>query len=242
MNATETQNISLSQPRYLWFLMLCFSMVILYSNWFAPRLIHIFGVNTDAATIIFPLTFLLSDLITEVYGYKHARRAIWCGFLFNFIFIAYGQLVIHMPSPPYPTHNALFDKLLSLDTRIIIASACSYLCSEPFNSFIMAKLKIKLKCKMMGTRFVLSTMVAAAVDSVIFGAIGFYGLMTNSNLVSLIVTMWFIKIIIEVIGLPMSVYLAIRLKRAEQMDMYDEHTKFNVFSIEANYQSEDNQY
>src|SRR3990167_4672910 len=124
----------LSQPKFLWFLTLTYSMVIVLANWFDPRLIKIFGLTTDAGTLIFPLTFLLSDLITEVYGYKNARRAIWCGFLFNALFILYGQLVIHMPSPDYHTNNAMFDTLLATNVRIIIASCLSYLISEPLNS------------------------------------------------------------------------------------------------------------
>src|SRR5260221_13755082 len=114
------------QSNYLWFLTLSYSMVMALANWFDPRLITLFGLTTDAGTLIFPLTFLLSDLITEVYGYKQARRAIWCGFLFNAIFILYGQLVIHMPSPDYPTHNDSFDTLLAMNVRIIIASRISY--------------------------------------------------------------------------------------------------------------------
>src|SRR5262245_18687209 len=105
-----------SQPDWLWFLTLTYAMVIELTNWFDPRLINI-GLDTDAGTLIFPLTFLLSDLITEVYGYKYARRAIWCGFLFNALFIIYGQIVIHMPSPSYPTNNDMFDTLLTTNIR-----------------------------------------------------------------------------------------------------------------------------
>ena len=75
------------QPKYLGFLILTYCMLMVFSNWFDPRLIDLFGLNTDAGTLIFPLGFLISDLITEVYGYKQARRAIWCGFLFNFLFL-----------------------------------------------------------------------------------------------------------------------------------------------------------
>src|SRR5579883_2959033 len=119
------------ESNYLWFLTLSYTMVILLANWFDPRLIKIFNLTTDAGTLIFPLTFLLSDLITEVYGYKHARRAIWCGFFFNAIFIAYGQLIIHLPSPDFAANNAMFDTLLAMNVRILLASAISYLVAEP---------------------------------------------------------------------------------------------------------------
>ncbi len=231
-----------AQPIYLWFLTLSYSMVIVLANWFDPRLINIFGLNTDAGTLIFPLTFLLADLITEVYGFKYARRAIWCGFLFNALFIVYGQIVIHMPSPAYPTNNAMFDTLLSTNARIIIASALSYLISEPLNSITLAKLKIKMKGKYLGVRFVTSTVIASGVDSVIFTVIAFYGSMTNIHLMYLILSMWFIKVLIEVLGLPLSIRLAKKLKTIERLDIYDKKTNFNIFSLDTHYTDKDNAY
>jgi uncharacterized integral membrane protein (TIGR00697 family) len=229
-------------PRFLWFLSLAYTMVIVLANWFDPRLIDIFGLNTDAGTLIFPLTYLLSDVITEVYGYKHARRAIWAGFLFNAVFVLYGFIVTHMPSPSYPTINPLFDKLLTFNVRIILASAISYLTSEPLNSFIMAKLKIKMHGRFMGIRFVASTIIASGTDSIIFGVIAFYGLMSNYNLTALILTMWLIKVAVEILGLPISIKIAKKLKKMELLDIYDRRTKFNIFSLDAKYVSHDNEF
>jgi queuosine precursor transporter len=231
-----------SQPNYLWFLTLTYAMVIVLANWFDPRLINILGLDTDAGTLIFPFTFLLSDLITEVYGFKYARRAIWCGFLFNAIFIVYGQIVIHMPSPNYPTNNDIFDSILATNIRIIIASGISYIISEPLNSMIMAKLKIKMEGRYLGVRFVSSTIIASGTDSLLFGLIAFYGMMSNSNLLSLILSMWFIKVFIEILGLPISIRLAKKLKRLEQLDIYDKKTNFNVFSLDTHYTDRDNEF
>lgn len=231
-----------TQNNYLWFIMLTYAMVIVLANWFDPRLVHFFGLDTDAGTLIFPFTFLLSDLITEVYGYKNARKAIWCGFLFNLFFIAYGQLVIHLPSPAYPTNNANFDAILAADARIIIASAISYLCSEPMNSLIMAKLKIKMHGKKMGIRFVTSTIIASCFDSFIFGTLAFYGVMSNLDLFYLILTMWLIKSAIEILGLPVSIKLAKKLKQLEQVDIYDTRTNFNIFSLDTVYTKQDNEF
>jgi len=222
--------------------MLSYTMVIAFANWFDGRLISIFRLVTDAGTLIFPLTFLLSDLITEVYGYKHARRAIWCGFLFNLFFIIYGQIVIHMPNPNFPTNNIMFDTILAFNCRIIIASFISYLCSEPLNSLIMAKMKIFTNGRFMWLRFVTSTISSAALDSVIFTVIAFYGTMSNGNLIEFIIVMWFIKVIIEIAGLPCSIYLANKLKNLESLDIYDKKTRFNIFKLEAVYESANNEY
>lgn len=231
-----------SRPNYLWFLTLTYSMVMVLANWFDPRLISLFGFVTDAGTLIFPLTFLLSDLITEVYGYKFARQAIWCGFLFNALFIIYGQIIIHLPSPAYSTNNAMFDTLLTMDARIILASGISYLISEPMNSFVIAKLKIKMRGRYLSVRFLLSTLFASGIDSFIFSTIAFYGVMSHLNLINLIFTMWFIKVMIECLGLPFSVTLAKRLKKAEHMDIYDKKTQFNLFSLDTTYSAKANEF
>lgn len=229
-------------PRYLWFLMLTYSMVIVLANWFDARLISLAGFVTDAGTLIFPLTFLLCDLITEVYGYKQARLAIWCGFLFNALFILYGQLVIHMPSPAFETNNALFDQLLAMNTRIIFASCISYFSSEPLNSYLLAKLKIKMQGRHMAARFVSSTLIASGVDSIIFGVIGFYGTMHDKHLLAFITTMWTIKVLIEIAGLPLSLHLAKKLKKLEQLDIYDAHTHFTMLDLNVAYSAKDNHF
>lgn len=241
---TETKAIvkDYSTTNYLCLFTLCFTMALIFANWFDFRLIRILWFNTDAGTLIFPLTFLLSDIITEVYGYKHTRRAIWLGFFFNLIFIIYGQIVIHMPSPDFPTQNNLFDKIMAFDTRIIIASFISYLTAEPFNAYLLAKLKIQMQGKLMGLRFVTSTFIAAGLDSLIFSSIAFYGVIVGMKLVEFILTMWLIKVAIEVIGLPISIWLTKRVKQMDKMDIYDRKTKFTVFSLDAKYSVDDNKY
>jgi len=222
--------------------MLSYTMVLAFANWFDFRLVNIFGLTTDAGTLIFPLSFILSDMITEVYGYKHARLAIWTGFLFNIIFLAYAFIVIHLPNPKFPTHNAMFATIIALDSRIIIASIISYLVAEPLNSFIMAKLKIKMCGRAMSLRFLLSTFIAAGFDSFIFGIIAFYALINNAHLLTLILTMWLIKVTIEFLGLPLAVCLAKRLKSLERIDIYDYKTKFNIFSLNGIYTPKDNKW
>jgi uncharacterized integral membrane protein (TIGR00697 family) len=230
-------------PKALWFLLITYVSVILLANWFDIRLIKVFGLETDAGTLIFPLTFLCSDLITEVYGYKFARRAIWTGFLFNLIFILYSQLVIHLPSPEYArATNANFDTLLGFNIRIILASTLSYFCAEPLNSYLMAKLKLKTDGKYMSVRFVLSTFIASFFDSFIFGSLAFGGTMPNADLIRFNATMWLIKVAIEILGLPVSMHLAKRLKQYENLDIYDTGTRFNVFNLDTSYNNSNNHF
>jgi len=224
----------------LWYLTIAYSMVLVLANWFDARLIKISVINLDAGTLIFPFSFLLADLITEVYGYKYARRAIWCGFIVNIFFICYGILVTHLPSPSYATQNALFDEIVAINARVIVASCISYWCAEPVNALLLAKLKIRMHGNYLGLRYVLSTFIAAGIDSFVFGTIAFYGEFPTSNLINLILSMWLVKVGIEIIGLPVSISLTKKLKAYEQLDIYDLHTNFNPFNFQTGYSLQEN--
>lgn len=241
MRAAGTHVIQ-NHPKYLWFLILSYSMIIAISNWFDARLVEIFGMVISPGALIFPITFLLSDMITEVYGYKHARRAIWSAFLFNVIFIGYGQILIHLPSPSFATDNAVFNKLIAANMFIILGSFASYLFSEPLNSYILAKLKIKYRGQYIAIRFVLSTIIASALDSIIFATIAFYKIYPMHDIMKIIIDIWITKTAIEIIGLPFSIRLAKFLKKSEKLDIYDSDTNFNPLSLEASYDSNNNKF
>lgn len=233
-----------NHPKYFKLLMLGFVLVLLMANWFDARLVQIFGfVNTDAGTLIFPLTFILGDVITEVYGFKRARLVIWLAFACNLLFLLYGQLVIHLPSPHYAiVNNHRFDALLHAEGRIVIASFIAYFIGEPLDILMVAKTKILLKGRFMAARFFGSTLISSAVGSVVFGVIAFMGTMPNHDLWVLIFTMWMIKVVLEALFLPFSVWLASRLKRTEQMDIYDNDTRFSLFRFGTDYQQSDNHF
>lgn len=223
------------QPKALWFLMLSYSMVLVFANWFAARLITFHGITTDGGTLLFPLTFIITDMVAEVYGYKHARRAIWAGFLFNILFLAYGHFIALFPAPDYYQANAGFDQVIAVSGRIVLASLVSYLCAEPLNIYLIAKMKIWCEGRKMALRFVLSTVIAAAVDTVIFCSLAFGGVVPVNELAAFMLTMWLLKVAVEVIGLPISVRLAKFLKQYEQLDIYDDHTEFTLLSLDGAY-------
>ena len=236
------QNMELVKTRYLWFLTLSYVMALVLANWFEARLVLLFGLTFTAGAIIFPFTFILADVITEVYGYKFTRRAIWVGFLFNAFYLAYGHLIIYLPSPEHAMKNELFDVIMTTNVRIIMASMISYLIAEPINSYMVAKLKILFQGRRMGFRFVSSTFVASGVDSFIFTMLAFYGTMQTTHVVTLLLTMWLFKVSLEIIGLPLSIKLTKKLKQIEKIDMYDKDTNFTLFSMDDRYKHNANHY
>lgn len=213
-------------------------MLSLLSNWFMVCTISLGWLILNAGLLIFPINFLLSNLITEVYGYKHARRAVWCGFLFNLLFIVYGQAVIYMPSPNYSINNPLFDKLITIYLKGALISITSYFTVEQLNLFFIAKLKTYMGGYRMKLRFGLATSLSITISGIIFSLIKFQD---SIFFVKLLPTLFFTGITI-IVSSPIIVYLAKKIKKLEKIDIYDTNTKFNMFNFEVNYTTEDNKF
>lgn len=231
----------ISRSKYLWLLTICYTMALVSANWFDPRLLNIFFITTGAGALLFPFTYLFSDIITEVYGFKNARLAVWTGLLFNLIFLLIGFAITLLPAPAnYDT--SVFNNFLSFNARIIIVSISTYIFTEALNSYVVSKLKIWFSGKWLGLRFLLSTMLAHAANIILFGIGAFYGTMTNPQLVHLLWTSWLLMVSIELILLPLSIKVTQKLKRTEQVDIYDKQTNFNIFSLNLSYSQHDNAY
>ncbi len=228
-------------PKYLWFLILCYTMVFFASNWFDPRQIKLFGLSTGAGSIVFPLTYLFSDIITEVYGYKNSRIAVWSSLLFYLLFIFYGQFVVSFLYEN-SMNKELITNFLYSNNRIILAATLSYFITETINSYLVAKLKILLDGKYMGLRFIIATLTAYIFNELVYAPIAFYGLITNiKHLIHHMIDSWAFMVSIELLLLPLSVRLAKRLKFIENIDIYDTQSNFNPFSFNTRYPKSDNE-
>lgn len=209
-----------SQPinkyKYLWLFMMLYSIVAIMSNWFDSRLILIFGHVISPGTIVFPFTFLISDIITEVYGPKNAMKCIGIAFLFNLSFIAYGQIVISLPSPDFAmANNQLLEKFLHLNAWILAGSILSFVVSEPINSITNYGLKILLDGRFTGVRFITSTIIASGVDSFIFVFVSFARYYPVDKITVMSLNIWKVKVAVEIIGLLVSVRTAKKLYKIE---------------------------
>lgn len=243
MIKANQEDIPLIQyPKYLWFLTVAFSMTLAMSNWYDSRLIEVFGISVTPGSLVYSITFLLSNVITEVYGFKSARKAILTALLFNTIFLIYGFVVMSLPTPEGVNYNESFDSFLLINSRIIAASFVSYLISEPINSFMVAKFKLKAKGKYIGIRFIASVLISGIIDSFLFIIIAFYGTVSNKAIVDLILHIWIVKTAVELLLLPLSIEIAKRLKVREQLDIFDTNTDFTMFSLNSDYKESDNKY
>ncbi len=189
----------------------------------------------DAGTLIFPISYIFGDILTEVYGYKQSRRVIWFGFaaaaIMGFFVWLSGMLPGESAWQGYAGQTA-YDAILGGVSGLIVASLVAYFVGEFSNSFILAKMKIATKGRWLWSRTIGSTLVGQAVDTVTFFLIATaLGVFPPEILLSLVVTNYILKVGIEVILTPITLQIIPALKRAEQEDYYDYDTDFNPFRL-----------
>jgi queuosine precursor transporter len=182
-----------------------------------------------AGVLFFPLSYVIGDMLTEVYGYARARRVIWTGFA-AMIFMAFmSWVVVSLPAAPGWTGQAAYESVFGSTWRIVFASMLAFAAGEFANSFVLAKMKLASNGKAMGLRFVASTFVGQGLDSLIFYPVAFYGAegWPTTELFKTVLSQWAIKTGWEIMLLPVTIAIVVALKRREGVDVYDEGTNFS---------------
>ncbi|MBP7804634.1 MAG: queuosine precursor transporter [Candidatus Pacebacteria bacterium] len=219
--------------KYLSSITVLFVSVLLISN-IASSKIAILGPFTfDGGTILFPLSYIFGDVLTEVYGYKQSRRVIWTGLCMALLMSVIFYVVGKMPADPTWGHQDAYDFILGQTPRIVLASLIAYLAGEFSNSYILAKLKVKMKGKMLWVRTIGSTIVGEGIDTVLFVLIAFWGTIPTSLLVTIIVSNYIFKTGVEILLTPFTYKVTNFLKRKEQVDYYDTDTDFNPLNLKT---------
>jgi len=183
-----------------------------------------------AAIVIFPLSYIFGDILTEVYGYRQARKIIWLGFFCNLIAVLAFWVAGQIPALDSDVQNA-YERILGYTPRILAASFLAYLVGEFANSFVLAKMKIKTKGRFLWTRTIGSTLVGEGLDSTVFIIIAFGGMFSWPLIIGIILTHWLVKTGYEVVATPFTYMVVNYLKRKEGIDTYDHDTDFNPFLV-----------
>ncbi|MBW1818870.1 MAG: queuosine precursor transporter [Deltaproteobacteria bacterium] len=218
-----------------WFVFIAclFVTCLVTANIISVKLIVIFGWVLPAGIIIFPLSYITADILTEVYGYAQARRIIWLGFFCNLIAVAAIWLGKVAPPASFWDGQTAYAQILGYTPRILAASFAAYLVGEFLNAYIMAKMKMATKGRWLWTRTIASTLVGQALDSLFFITLAFWGTIPAGALFLAIGMQWLAKSAYEAAATPLT-YAAVRfLKRREGKDAYDRDTKFNPLSFRA---------
>ncbi|MEO6690579.1 MAG: queuosine precursor transporter [Dokdonella sp.] len=193
------------------------------------------ALSFGAGNLFFPVSYIFDDVLTEVYGYARARRAIWAGFggLLFASFMTFA--ILNMPPSPSEPFNTKLQPALEVvfggTWRIVAASMVAYWLGDFANSFVMAKMKLWTKGRWLWTRTIGSTIVGEGLDSVTFYPIAFAGIWEGETLLKVIVFNWTMKVFVEVVFTPVTYAVVGFLKRREGVDVYDSHTHFTPFSL-----------
>jgi uncharacterized integral membrane protein (TIGR00697 family) len=195
-----------------------FVTALVVSNIIAVKLVEMSGRVFPAGLVIFPLSYLLGDVLTEVYGIRAARRVIWLGFACNLLALGAIQAAIHLPALD-PEFQKQFEAVLGTTWRLFLASLAAYIVGELANAYVLAYMKGATRGRWLWTRTIGSTIVGEGLDSLIFITIAFAG--TGAGLANPIVTTWLIKVGWETLATPVSYWVVGYLKRTEGVDVYD---------------------
>ena len=217
--------------KYLGMISVFFVSILLISNVASTKIVDLKWFTFDGGTLLFPLSYIFGDILTEVYGYKNSRKTIWLGFFMALLMSVIFIVVDKLPPAAGWNNQAAYDAILGLTPRIVCASLIAYFFGEFSNSFVLAKMKIWTKGKWLWTRTIGSTVVGELVDSSIFILIAFLGVLPNSLLFTLIVSNYFFKTGIEILFTPITYKVVKFLKVKENEDYYDHDTNFNPFTI-----------
>ncbi len=222
------------EARYsAWFVALAvlFVTCLITANIIAVKLITVAGLVLPAAVIIFPLSYIIGDVITEVYGYREARRIIWLGFAANALVVLAVWAALHLPAASFWDGQAAYERILGAVPRIVAASLIAYLVGEFANAYVLARMKIATGGRWLWTRTVGSTLIGQGLDSAIFLTVPFAGIIPPGALAAAVVTQWLVKVAYEALATPLTYLVVGFLKRREGRDAYDRGISFNPLSL-----------
>jgi len=208
-----------------------FAICLLISNILATKIILIGSWAAPAGVLIFPIAYILNDVIVEVWGYQKARLIIWSGFAVNILAVLFFTLAIQVPAAPFWHQQEAFSTILGNTPRIIAASLMAYLIGSFLNAIVMSKVKVMMKGKDFSVRAILSTIIGETADSMIFISIAFAGLLPIDALFGMIITQACIKTVYEIVILPFTILVVKWVKRVEGVDSFDEAISYNPFLI-----------
>ena len=208
-----------------------FVTCLLTANITAVKLVSILGLPPlPAAVVIFPISYIFGDILTEVYGYRQARRVIWLGFLCNLIMVAAIWVGQVLPAAGFWDAQPAYERILGYTPRLLAASFAAYLVGEFANSFVLAKLKIATHGRWLWSRTIGSTIVGEGLDSAVFITLAFVGT-AGLDLPQSIAVQWAFKSLYEIAATPLTYAIVAYLKRREGLDTYDNDTNFNPVLI-----------
>jgi len=207
---------------------ICFQLV---SDVTAGKIIEVAGIGVSVTVLYFPITFVIADILTEVYGYAEARRVIWYTMLASVIAGIFYQLVVYVPAAPGFANGPAYQTVLGIVPRVLIGAWLAIFSGDMSNNYVLAKMKVMTRGRFLWLRTIGSTVVGQGVNTVVFYVVALGGVIKSDELVMAILAGWIFKTLVEAVLTPVTYLVVGYLKRSEGVDVYDDQTDFNPFSM-----------
>jgi len=216
-----------------WFVLVVavFITSLITANIIAVKMIDVFDFVLPAAIVVFPISYIAGDILTEVYGYASARKVIWLGFVCNSLVVLAIWIGALLPSAGFWDGQQAYEQILGYTPRLLLASFLAYLVGEFANSFVLAKMKVATNGRWLWTRTVGSTIVGQGLDSLVFITLAFGNTIPMVGLSSAIITQWVAKSLYEAAATPITYYVVNHLKAREGLDVFDSNTTFSPLAL-----------
>lgn len=208
-----------------------FITCLLTANIVAAKLVVVAGVVVPAGIIIFPVSYIVADVLTEVWGYGAARRVIWLGFACNALMVAAIWAAGALPAAPFWKGDAAYAEILGATPRLLAASFVAYLAGEFANAYVMARVKILTRGRWLWVRTIGSTIVGEGLDSLVFVTLAFAGAVPPGVLAGIVAGQWIFKVLYEAAATPLTYAVVGWLKSRERVDTFDYDTDFNPIRL-----------
>jgi uncharacterized integral membrane protein (TIGR00697 family) len=221
MTLKTTSHDSEWQPKYFAVVTGLFCGLYMISMATITKMIDVYGMITPAGIIVFPLCAILTDILTEVYGFNRTRQAIWTALACTICFAVFTQIAIMLPAADFWPHQDGFAAIFGTSFRLAVAGCCAWVVGEMVNSYVVSKMKILQNAKHMSVRFIVSTIIGQFLDTTVFFIVAFAGAISLRHFVVAILSTWALKVAYEVCALPISVPVTKRVKKWEGVEHYD---------------------
>ncbi|MFN4095710.1 MAG: queuosine precursor transporter [Sphingomonas sp.] len=216
--------------RYYDYVMAAFCVILVLSNVVgAAKVATLGGLTFGAGILFFPLSYVIGDVLTEIYGYARARRVIWAGFAATFFAAVMCWVIVAMPPAPGWEGQEVYEAAFGQVWRIVGASMIAFWAGEFVNSYVLARLKLRTQGRHLWLRTIGSTVFGQGIDSLIFYPLAFLGVWTTEQVLMVMVTNWGLKVLWEVVLTPVTYAVVGFLKKREGVDVFDDGTDFTPF-------------
>ena len=208
-----------------------FCVCLITANVLETKQISLGPANMTAGLIVFPVSYIINDVVCEVWGYGRTRLLIWLGFAMNFLFVLFGAIADWIPGAPYWDGQEGFHQIFGLAPRIAGASFLAFLCGSFINAYVMSKMKLSSDGKNFSYRAVMSTIFGELTDSIIFFPLALGGVIPWEEMPSLIITQVTLKTLYEILVLPVTIRVVNFTKKHDHEDVFDKDIAYNIFKV-----------